>query len=305
MGPLGIERLSARTLRRAGDAVDYATWSVELGAPIDVHRRVEKSEIVRVGARDVSALLVLERSPVLVEPRRVWLDGSGSELRSSFALPFGEVEMLRQPTAPVLKETGADNPQLFRSALVPSNVRIPAARNLDQLRLRVTGVDPAVLEELKSEQQTLVANERLLIVDRASRAPSPSPPPSTLLANAYIESTVPQIVAVAAEVGRGLDSRQRALALQSWVSQHMTFDAGVAFAPARELIAERRGTCAGYAVLLAALLRAAQIPSRIALGLVYVDGVFGGHAWVEAYLDGRWTPLDAALPSENRFAGCP
>ncbi|HUG93880.1 MAG TPA: transglutaminase-like domain-containing protein, partial [Planctomycetaceae bacterium] len=49
--------------------------------------------------------------------------------------------------------------------------------------------------------------------------------------------------------------------------------------------------------LLAAMLRAQKIPSRIAVGLVYVDGLssFGGHMWTEALLGETWVPLDATL----------
>jgi hypothetical protein len=35
------------------------------------------------------------------------------------------------------------------------------------------------------------------------------------------------------------------------------------------------------------------------MGLVYTGGIFGGHAWVEAWIGGRWVPLDAALPSDG------
>jgi len=76
----------------------------------------------------------------------------------------------------------------------------------------------------------------------------------------------------------------------------MTFDLGIVFAPASEVIKNKRGTCAGYASLLASLLRAAGIPSRYLMGLVYVNGVWGGHAWVEAWIADRWVPLDAAIP---------
>ena len=50
-------------------------------------------------------------------------------------------------------------------------------------------------------------------------------------------------------------------------------------------------------MLLAAMLRAKNIPSRIAVGLVYVESAesFGGHMWTEAYLNGAWIPLDATL----------
>jgi len=55
-------------------------------------------------------------------------------------------------------------------------------------------------------------------------------------------------------------------------------------------------------VLLAALLRAQGIPSRVVAGLVWCDqfagkkDVFGWHLWTQALIDGRWIDLDATLP---------
>jgi transglutaminase-like putative cysteine protease len=50
-------------------------------------------------------------------------------------------------------------------------------------------------------------------------------------------------------------------------------------------------------VLLAALARVVGLPSRVAIGLVYVERAagFGYHMWTEVFLDGRWLPLDAIL----------
>jgi hypothetical protein len=72
-------------------------------------------------------------------------------------------------------------------------------------------------------------------------------------------------------------------------------DAGIVMATASELISDRRATCMGYATLLAALARAAAIPSRIAMGYVYYGGIWAGHAWTEMFVDGQWLPFDAAI----------
>jgi hypothetical protein len=37
------------------------------------------------------------------------------------------------------------------------------------------------------------------------------------------------------------------------------------------------------------------IPARYVLGYVYLDGMFGGHAWVEVSAGDGWVPLDAAV----------
>src|SRR5207245_9123611 len=57
------------------------------------------------------------------------------------------------------------------------------------------------------------------------------------------------------------------------------------------------GDCTEHAVRLAAMCRARGIPSRVAVGLVYVPNLssFGGHMWTEVYVKGTWIPLDATL----------
>jgi transglutaminase-like putative cysteine protease len=78
-----------------------------------------------------------------------------------------------------------------------------------------------------------------------------------------------------------------------------------ALASAAEVARSLEGDCTEHAVLLAALLRAKKIPSRVAVGLVYVANgqSFGGHMWTEAFLNGCWVPLDATLGEGGIGAG--
>jgi hypothetical protein len=67
-------------------------------------------------------------------------------------------------------------------------------------------------------------------------------------------------------------------------------------ATASELLELQSGVCADYAILMTALLRAADIPARNITGLVYNDlkdavdwnHPADAHAWVEFYVDGNW-----------------
>jgi transglutaminase-like putative cysteine protease len=73
------------------------------------------------------------------------------------------------------------------------------------------------------------------------------------------------------------------------------------------LLHERRGHCEFFASALALLARVSGIPARIVTGYrVHEQNRFGGyrvvrerdaHAWVEAFLDGRWTTHDPTPPS--------
>ncbi|MHC4601357.1 MAG: transglutaminase-like domain-containing protein [Planctomycetota bacterium] len=62
-----------------------------------------------------------------------------------------------------------------------------------------------------------------------------------------------------------------------------------------DIIEKRRGDCSEHAHLFTALARAAGIPTREVGGLAYMGDeirAFGGHAWCEVVLDGKWVPVD-------------
>lgn len=68
---------------------------------------------------------------------------------------------------------------------------------------------------------------------------------------------------------------------------------------ASEVARDREGDCTEYAMLTAALARAAGVPARVALGVVLIsegndNGAFG-HAWAEVREGDRWVVADAAL----------
>ena len=75
------------------------------------------------------------------------------------------------------------------------------------------------------------------------------------------------------------------------------------YGTALEALRSRRGDCTEFAVLLAALGRAAGVPTRIAIGRVYArhfEGhrhVFVPHAWVQAWTGTGWESFDAAIGS--------
>jgi len=76
---------------------------------------------------------------------------------------------------------------------------------------------------------------------------------------------------------------------------------GVGYASASEVVRTREGDCTEHAVLAAGMCRAVGIPAQVVTGMCYVPEilgkkhVFGGHAWVRAFVGGKWIGLDAAL----------
>lgn len=102
----------------------------------------------------------------------------------------------------------------------------------------------------------------------------------------------------------------RAEALRAFVHRHITGkDLASVYASASSVMRDRSGDCTEHAVLLAAMLRAAGIPSRLAAGIVYarefagVRGCYAWHMWTQALIDGQWRDLDATLDGRAFHAG--
>jgi transglutaminase-like putative cysteine protease len=118
-------------------------------------------------------------------------------------------------------------------------------------------------------------------------------------ANSMLQIDDPRVKAMAREAqGKLTSAPQVASALERYVNRAMTKkNFKQAFATAAEVAESRKGVLSKHALLVAALARACQIPSRVAIGLVYVDGAegFGYHMWTEMYLEGCWVPMDAVL----------
>ncbi|NQX28030.1 transglutaminase family protein [Microbacteriaceae bacterium VKM Ac-2854] len=93
----------------------------------------------------------------------------------------------------------------------------------------------------------------------------------------------------------GLSGEPALAAVEAWVHERMSYVFGstVSTGGAMQAIESRRGVCRDYAHAVVALLRALDIPARVAAvfapGLVPMDF----HAVAEAWHDGAWHVLDA------------
>jgi hypothetical protein len=135
--------------------------------------------------------------------------------------------------------------------------------------------------------------------DRAGGEAGAKPSAEYLAANSILQLDDPRLKQMAAEAkGDATRPEQIAVALETYAHDAMKqHDFSQGFATAAEVAESRAGDCTEHAVLLAALARINGLPSRVAIGLVYVEsaGAFGYHMWTEVYLHGRWVPLDATV----------
>lgn len=126
-----------------------------------------------------------------------------------------------------------------------------------------------------------------------------------LAPTAWLQSDHPRILAMAEPVARrGIPQTAKMEALVALTRPYVEELDFAGHYSALETLGRRRGDCTEAAVLLAALGRAAGIPTRVVNGVVYSRALYHGvsnsflpHSWVLAYVDGRWRSYDAALPA--------
>ncbi|MBI4908736.1 MAG: transglutaminase domain-containing protein [Acidobacteria bacterium] len=108
-----------------------------------------------------------------------------------------------------------------------------------------------------------------------------------------IQPRHPAIRKKAAEIAAGTkDPAAIVHALLTWVSEYIQFQIRSGILTGPQILEQRTGRCAEYAVLFASLARAAGVPTRIVLGVAHHDGIWGGHMWNEVWL-GEWIAVDA------------
>ena len=314
LGPEGIRKISEKRLKNPGDCVEFQTFSAELDAVSKGSRKVLAKETLKVADKDIPALKVEEVIEATAGKGIAWLDSQYEAVKQEMPTPFGTAQVILADKERALAAvSGEELPaEMYSSSIIRSNIRLPKARSLEYLKVKLIHKNPELgWPEIKSPYQTVLVKSADSLILEIKR---PKPPGKAaglpvalsetnkqfLLPNIYIQSDMRELQDLARTIiGDEKDILKAAMKLERWVSENMSFDLGIVLAPSSEIFKNRRGTCVGYATLLAALTRAVGIPSRIVMGYVYVLGMFGGHAWTEILIGESWIPIDAAIVAQG------
>jgi hypothetical protein len=198
--------------------------------------------------------------------------------------------------------------QVMQNAMVRSPYRVPDESVFGHLRFRFSFRDGVQFPLPQTGEQRVRAEGDQVVVDICqSCGPGLATDPASLAdarrPTAWMQSDHPRLIAIAMPVARMPVSETRKMELL--LSRALPLIPRVDYAghfSAREALNRRSGDCTESAVLLAALGRAAGIPTRVVSGLTYsrvpilgAANSFMPHSWVVAYVDGRWKSFDLAL----------
>jgi len=234
-----------------------------------------------------------------------WVDADLNVAKLVMPIMGYELTMLACSRACALAENQSTD--ILAHGLVAAPRAVSAEERRNGLRLRLSASDGGeALKFARTDEQRVTAADGTLVVDIAPAAAAGAegkPDPADLRPNDWLQSDAPEIVALAKQgAGTASAPREQMQNLEDFVRGYIrTKDLSVGYASALEVARRPEGDCTEHAVLLAALGRARGIPTRVVDGVVYVDSyaarehVFVPHAWVQAFVDGRWRSYDAAL----------
>ena len=184
----------------------------------------------------------------------------------------------------------------------------PMTQNLRETPMRylvkVTGSARGELIQTDEQSVTQIGTDLYALDIGVGKRGNEAPPTDDdTAANAWLQSTSPELHAAAlAAVGEAGSNLQRMRRLRTFVSEHIdSHGLDVGYASALEALRSGHGDCTENAVLLTALARSLGIPARVVTGVVYAtryggaSRVFVPHAWMQAWVEGRWRSYDAAL----------
>jgi hypothetical protein len=276
----------------------YRTWDPTKLSVTEIELRANQAGETNVERR--------VRSAQGVSGARQRVDAQGNviyELMSFGAYDF-EVEDAPEHDARAGNEVFDHIAPLLRK----SPYRIPVGDMRRKIRYAFDNAGWAAEIPAGAGQRTWTEGQTTWIQVCASCAPDPvtltdAERSAALRPSEWLQSADAKLVRRAtALTERSRDSTTRMKRLTSFVRGHMgTRVDMLGYGSALEALESRRGDCTEYAVLLAALGRAAGIPTRIAIGQVYArqfEGsrhVFVPHAWVQAWTGSGWESFDAAI----------
>jgi transglutaminase-like putative cysteine protease len=269
----------------------------------------EPVSLLRVEA--VPDKFVVGGTPVQLPTKTVWLDAKFLPVREQFQMPgMGAITLYNTTKEAALKEGVAPEllPDLGLKISIPVKVTIESPYDTSEAVYRITLKDDVAKVFAEDARQKILDKKdnsfelAVKAIRRPVKVENPIKPGSEYLqSNQFIDSDNARIKATAEKiVDEETDPWKKALMLERWVHDNMRMSTSVGFPTAGQICRNMEGDCRQHAILLAALCRAAGIPARTAIGLIYArekgrSPYFGFHMWTEVAVKGQWLGLDAIL----------
>lgn len=242
-----------------------------------------------------------------------WRDRDGKVVKET--MPLLKMDQVLSSKKEISNISG--DYDLFSGGLISVDKTITDPDSIDQIsyKIKISSDDNAAnnlfLKDERQKIKQLTKDELYLTINTVKPVTQNYPYPfetkgfeEYLKSGSFIMPDSDKISAAAKAISSGeTDAYIISKKMENWVYNNITNkNYSLDFANAVQVIETKSGDCTEHAVLLASLLRAAGIPSKAVVGLIYTDdpkSAFGYHMWTKAYIGSKWIDLDATLPYKN------
>lgn len=228
-------------------------------------------------------------------PSILWLDDNGLTYREETIM--GLVMEKTTPEEALDMESVVGEVDLLDVYAIPVEKPIIDPTSVLELIVNIDGIDVSYLLALNSERQKVVQENPLQLQLRPVPTPLLSASLDTfLVSNNFIQCRHPRIKELAQEVTKNSDNDlERVDQLNNWIYHYLKKRPVVTLSSALDILDGQQGDCSEHTTLFTSLSRSLGIPTKIHIGLVYLEGRFLYHAWPVVYLDGKWIAIDPTL----------
>lgn len=317
-GPYAAEQSLSREPMKPGDVRTLKMYMPDLNRVCDITLTAKSTEDIRLGGGVSRSLVRVEQTTSLDgKPRpefdlTLWVDSGGQVMKSKTENLGGMVTYRTTKAAAIAPNDSDAQFDQIANSIIKVGQKINRPETTRSVRYKITLNDDEPLKVIPVDRRQKLypgAAKNEAILDVVSAGPEAGAADESVVDDVYLRPNA-MITSRDAEVreltrkaiGNANDPWAKAVRIEKWVYQNLqnkNFEIG--FAPASEVARHLAGDCTEHGVLVAAMCRAANIPARVVVGLVYADnlGGFGFHLWNEVYVNRRWVAIDSSFDEDT------
>ncbi len=273
----------------------------------DLTIKVNKREKIAVGNKQYDTVLLENITPL--GNMSVWQESDGAVVKINGMMGISMVRMDRAQAIATDENAKPEDFAILTSAKCDKTISHP--REVKHFKAVLTGIgDPNMLITDTRQKSTALeeksgAAQFVIKASLFNKSKSVNLPISDanlgeyLISSPYVDSDEKSIAEQSNKiVGTQTNAYVACATIREWIHDNLKVKGDIGITRSgSDVLKSKVGVCRDYAILFAALARSARIPCKVVSGLIYTEGAFYYHAWVECWV-GSWVPFDATLPTD-------
>lgn len=267
--------------------------------------KVGNKEKITVGGKDYDTISLENITPL--GTMTVWQEADGGVVQVKGMMGITMTRMTREEAIKEIEGGSSEDLAILTRAECDKPLANP--RDIKYLDADLVGIDDKSMLISDDRQKVTAGKDHTagfkitatkFAASKSEQLPiSRTDLKSYLAATPYVDSDAETIKKQAKQIVGSEKNAWRACSkIRAWIYGNLQTRADIGITRSgADVLKSKVGVCRDYAILFASLARAAKVPSKVVSGLIYTEGAFYYHAWVECWV-GKWVPFDATLASD-------